>query len=407
MTHAAGRGENALAASESFGTALKKLGPDGQIVWYADVPKFITLIVKSQAKGKNAANAEQFKAMTQVLGIGGLKAAGGTVKLNNGPFDSLTKTFVVAPAPLQGVLKLLVLPRVGLKPEAWVPATVATYQSWSWDLDAAFVALNDLANMFQPGVLNVLEQQLVGPNGGEPINFKKDVFDPLGDRITLISDFKKPLNEESQRMVLGVALEDAAAFQATLTKIIALAGVAPEKREFQGVTIYDFPVPEIPNQPAGAANPLKGPISVAIAKNTLFAATEPGLLEQVLRGGGPALADNPGYQAVAKELPDKTSALTFAKPDESAPRQLRLDQERPVREAAGSRGGRRRAERRAVRQDCRQGQDPRILRLRQISRPRRRVRDPGGRRDHDLQLHAPESQSLSVVEPAPARAEPA
>ncbi len=106
LTHAAGRGENALAASESFGTALKKLGPDGQIVWYADVPKFINLIVKSQAKGKNAANAEQFKAMTQVLGIGGLKAAGGTVKLNNGPFDSLTKTFVVAPAPLQGVLKL-------------------------------------------------------------------------------------------------------------------------------------------------------------------------------------------------------------------------------------------------------------------------------------------------------------
>ncbi len=193
--------------------------------------------------------------------------------------------------------------------------------------------MNDLANMFQPGVLNVLEQQLVGPNGGEPINFKKDVFDPLGDRVTLISDFKKPITEDSQRMVLGVALEDAAAFQATLTKLIALAGAAPEKREFQGVTIYDFQVPEIPNQPAGAANPLKGPISVAIAKNTLFASTEPGLLEQVLRGGGPALADSPGYQAVAKEMPDKTSAVTFAKPDESARVSYDIDQERPVREA--------------------------------------------------------------------------
>jgi len=318
VANAAGRGDHALASSESYTAAVKKLGADAQIVWFADVPKALALVAKAGAKGKNAANVEQFKAMTQVLGIGGMKAAAGTVTLNAGPFDSVTKTFLVAPAPLQGVLKLLVLPRVNLKPEPWVPASVASYQSWSWDLDAAFAALNDLANMFQPGVLNVLEQQLVGPNGGEPLNFKKDIFGPLGNRITLISDFKKPITEESQRLVLAVALDDASAFQGTLTKLIGLANGAPKKREFQGATIYDFDVPEIPNANAAGNNPLKGPISVTIAKNTLFVATEPTLLEQVLRGGGPALADNPGYQAVAKEIPEKVSAITYVKPDESA-----------------------------------------------------------------------------------------
>ncbi len=84
--------------------------------------------------------------------------------------------------------------------------------------------------MFQPGVLNVLEQQLVGPNGGEPLSFQKDIFGPLGDRITLISDFKKPIKEDSQRLLLGVALEDAKAFQNTLNKLIALTSRAQEAR---------------------------------------------------------------------------------------------------------------------------------------------------------------------------------
>jgi len=163
----------------------------------------------------------------------------------------------------------------------------------------------------------VLEQQLVGPNGGEPLNFKKDVFDPLGDRITVISDFKKPVTEESQRMLIGVALEDEKGFSNTLTKIIALTGAAPKKREFQGATIYDFEIPEIPNANAGNVQ-FKGPVSLAIAKGTLFVSTEPTLLEQAIRGGGPALADNAAYQSVAKEMPATLSAVTYVRPEESA-----------------------------------------------------------------------------------------
>ena len=134
-----------------------------------------------------------------------------------------------------------------------MPATVASYQTYSWDLDDAYIALNDLVNMFQPGMLNVLEQQLVGPNGGEPLSFQKDIFDPLGDRITMISDFKKPIKEDSQRMLLAVALEDPKAFQNTLNKLIALTGGQPKKREFQGTTIYDFEIPDLPNATPTAA----------------------------------------------------------------------------------------------------------------------------------------------------------
>ena len=140
--------------------------------------------------------------------------------LGAGNYDSLTKTFFHAPKPVQGLLKVFSLPPVTLRPESWVPATVASYQTLSWDLDNAYTAINDLVNKFQPGMLNLVEQQLVGPNGGQPLSFQNDIFGPLGDRITVISDFKKPIKEDSQRMLLAIALEDTKAFQNTLNRLL-------------------------------------------------------------------------------------------------------------------------------------------------------------------------------------------
>ena len=219
-----------------------------------------------------------------------------------------------------------------------MPASVASYQSISWDLDHAFVALNELANMFQPGIIDVIQQQLVGPNGGAPLNFKQDIFDPLGDRITIISDFKKPIKEDSERMLLAVALEDSKAFQNSLNKLIALTGGQPKKREFQNTTIYDFEMPAMPNAangggPGGAAGAVqaRGPISVAIAKDTLFVSSEPTLLELVLRGGGRQPGRQCGVQGCCPGNARQGQQHELRPTRRAGPADLRHDQERPVR----------------------------------------------------------------------------
>jgi hypothetical protein len=321
VAHGDGRSTGSLATVEAFAKTQSKLGSsDGQILWFLDVNKVIKLVTKANAKGGEA-QAQQLEFLVNELGVNGLKSVGGTLALNAGNYNSLTKTFFLAPTPVQGLLKIFSLPPISLKPESWVPATVASYQSLSWDLDNAYNAINDLVNKFQPGMLNVLEQQLAGPEGGQPLSFQKDLFGPLGDRITMISDFKKPIKEDSQRVLVGVALEDAKAFQSTLSRVLELAGAAPKKRDFQGTTIYDFDVqmPNLPNNPNGGnLQSLKGPISLAIAKDTLFLTTDTSLLEQILRPGGVPLADSPTYEKVAKEIPPKVSGLTFVRPDEQA-----------------------------------------------------------------------------------------
>jgi len=317
LSNAKGR-DNSLARNESYGRSLQKLGADAQVIWFIDIARVLKLAAQAPGAQAGGGQGQQIEGIIEATGLKSLKAFAGSFALNSGSYDSLSKMIILSPAPAEGVLKVFAMPKVSLRPEPWVPGTVASYQSMSWDLDAAYNSINDLVNMFQPGVLNVLEQQLVGPNGGEPLSFQKDLFGPLGDRLTFISDYKKPITEDSQRLLLGIALEDAKAFQNTLNKIIGLANAAPKKREFQGTTIYDFEIPNMPNAGAANANRIKGPISLAIAKNTLFVSSEPTFLEQVLRGGGTTLADSATFQAVAKEIPESTSSLSYTRPEEQA-----------------------------------------------------------------------------------------
>jgi hypothetical protein len=319
VSHADGRSAGALASMDSFAKNQAKLGGgESQILWFLDVNKAASIVTKASAKGGEA-QAQQVEFLINELGLTGLKSIGGTLALNSSNYNSLTKTFFQAPAPVQGVLRIFQLPPISLRPESWVPAAVASYQTLSWDLDNAYNAINDLVNKFQPGMLNVLEQQLAGPEGGQPLSFQKDIFGPLGDRVTIISDFKKPIKEDSQRVLLAIALEDTKAFQNSLNRVLELAGSSPKKREFQGTTIYDFEVPELPNNPNGGnIQTIKGPISIAIAKDTLFATTDTTLLEQILRPGIVPLIESPQYQMVAKEYPPKESGMTFVRPDEQA-----------------------------------------------------------------------------------------
>jgi hypothetical protein len=352
IAHQEGR-DNALAATRSYEEAVKKLGSDTPVFWFVDLPKVFRPLLQFGATARAGTDLNEIKeleALAQSIGLSALRAVTGSVAFNSGNFDSVARTMILVDGPAQGLLRVFRLPRVALQPEPWVPATVAYYQSLSWDLDHAFTALNALADTFAPGIVDLLQRQLVDPETGEPLNFKQDIFDPLGDRITIISDFKKPVTEQSQRMrlvvrlqdlverlggtwnegrdermLLAVALEDSKTFQNTLNKLIALSGLQPRKREFQGTIIHDFDVPEVAlryregSRSAGRENPgkvqLMGPVSVAIARETLFISREPTLLEQVLRGGGPSLGDTEAYRTFSREVPDRVSSLSYVRPD--------------------------------------------------------------------------------------------
>ncbi len=199
-----------------------------------------------------------------------------------------------------------------------MPATVATYQTISLDLDNVYTAINDLVNKFQPGMINLVEQQLVGPNGGQPLSFQNDIFGPLGDRITVISDFKKPIKEDSQRMLAAIALEDTKAFQTTLAQALRDHGRRSREARVSGHDDLRFrrePAQWSARQCAAGA---QGPDQHRGRQGHAVPDHRHDLLEQVLRPGNASLADSTAYQTVAKEFPEKMSGMSYVRPDESA-----------------------------------------------------------------------------------------
>jgi hypothetical protein len=318
VANAEGR-DQSLSANDSFIKTQAKIGANAaHATWFVDLNKLVKLGGKVASKGVDA-QLQQTEFFIQELGLNGLKAAAGSMTMGAGRYDTLTKTFVLAPAPVQGLLKIFSLPKVTIRPEPWVPATVASYQTVSIDLKGIYKGVDDLVNKFQQGMLNTLQQGLLGPDG-EPLNIEKEVFGTLGDRVSIITDFKKPIKEDSQRTLLAIALKDPKTFQNTFGKILALVSASPKKRDFQGTTIYDFEVnlPNMPNNPNAANVQFKGPISVAIAKDSFFATSDTTLLEQILRPGNSSLAESPEFQSILKEMPEKISGMTYVRAEEQA-----------------------------------------------------------------------------------------
>jgi len=312
-----GAGADNLATLDDFKKAAAKTGANSQIRYFANVPSILKIGIRAaSANVDNAAvDAQQIESIVSMIGLNGLKAISGSITLNDTKFEAVASTTLHLNKPTEGLLKVFTLKPSKMEPESWVPANVTSYQSLGWDFDTAYTAINEIANMFSPGILNVLEQQLVGPNGGEPLSFQKDIFGPMGSRVTIISDVVKPIKEDSQRMLFGVALDDSAAFGKTLLKLFELAGQEPKKREFQGTTIYDIE-PDLPA--AGGVNIDSGKLSIAIAKDTLFVTSNVTLLESVLRGGYEKLADSAAYKTVAKNFPASTATISFTATEESA-----------------------------------------------------------------------------------------
>lgn len=306
LSNDSGRADS-LAANENYQGVMKGLGEDPQVSLFVDVSQALKLAIASNPGG----NAAQMEAQLQLVGINGFKGAGMSFSFNRGEYDQVAKVFFYAPGPAQGILKLFSMPAIDLKPPAWVPATVLSYNAFSFDFDAAWKAITALADQFGQGGVIEMAQRAVGPNGD--FDLKKDVFAPLGNRISILSDQKKPITEKSQRSIFAIALDDEKVVLNTFNKILDLTKATPKKRDFQGTTIYDF---EIPAVPAGVQMNLQGPISVAIAKGNLFVASEPTFLEQVLRSGAPALVDSPEFQALARKLPEKNSLLSFDRTEE-------------------------------------------------------------------------------------------
>ncbi len=309
-THRKGR-KDSLAAQPGFAKVRSQVNtPQTQVFWYVDIPA-----VLNSALGLTIPfDQESLKATLEKLGVNAIKAIGGAVALG-GQHENLARTFLFVPGPKRGLLDLRAHP-ISLEPEPWVPETVCSYQTLSLNGDAAYEVLKAVLDLHQTGMLEDFDEDLVDPKTNKPFSLRKDFFGHLGDRVTILTDYKKPVTSNNIRQLVVIALKDPSGIEATLSRILAMADVKTSTRSLSGATIHQVNTKSAFGSALGGTLSLNQGFAWAVTDHKFLVSYGPdfGLLEQVLDAKGQQFGQSESYRKVAASLPKQGVGMSVSLP---------------------------------------------------------------------------------------------
>lgn len=302
---------NSLAENARFKSFREAAGVAGDVELFVDLNKIISVVSET---------TPPFAAGAAALGLNAFQSAGLSFAVNQGDFETQTQAIILmrGSSPL---LNLFNMPAKSLAPEAWVPENVSSYFTFNWDLDLFYTTLTGIINATAPGQMERVNQMLAGPDPDNPLfNIKKDLIDPLGNRLTVVSDTVEGKKLPTQRTLIAWQLDSNERLNALIDRLMAMAGGALplQKNSVKGNTVYSFPLgdmlaAQMPNQEM----PLPiGVVGFTVAKTHLFLTTHIELLNKVLNNeGGAGLAENANYRRIAAKYPSQTSLISYTNAD--------------------------------------------------------------------------------------------
>lgn len=304
-----------------------------QLRWFVDLFGYIDML-RSVGPHEKRHGIDIFKALKN-QGFTAIQGVGGYVNFSTEGCELIHRTMIYAP-PVAGheqskdkyelAARMLNFPAGGnLEPQPWVPAHVATYNTFNWDIQTAFNSCESLVDelMAEKGVMHDVLDSLKNDPQGPKVDIAKDLVGNLKSRVTIITDYQLPIGPKSERILFAVETGNEAAVAEAIAK--TMKGDA-RRREFEGHLIWEVTdeqceVPELKiespdgsavqhaDQDDGSSDPKRSKddrlmpnSAMTVAFGHLFVASHIEFLEEVLRqnheqGGLATCAD---YRLVAE-----------------------------------------------------------------------------------------------------------
>jgi hypothetical protein len=175
-------------------------------------------------------------------GYAAFKAVGGYVDVSADGYQILHRTAVYAPPPYTESMKMFVFPNgKDFVPQPWVGRDVATYFTVCVDIQNAFDNFGPLYDEIigEKGVwAQTLESMITDPSGPQ-IDLKKELIANLGQRVTMVADYKLPITPTSERLLWAIETKDAAAVAKALEKCVKNDPTI-KKREIAGHVVWEI-----------------------------------------------------------------------------------------------------------------------------------------------------------------------
>lgn len=209
-----------LAGSLPFLEVQKQTKVDGiapDLRWFLDPIGYARL---ADALAEDKAEVRQLKdrplETLSKEGLDALKAAGGFVSFSTGKHEVLHRTMIYSDSAVaksatqKRLLALLDFAPAGVSvdvPPIWVPADAAGYFTASWDVQKAYTNIGHFVDAFSGKETfdDVIKAMKEVPDFRVDI---KKMVQSLGNRMTVVSATEEPIDETSEKMIVGIPLAD-------------------------------------------------------------------------------------------------------------------------------------------------------------------------------------------------------
>jgi hypothetical protein len=314
-----GKAEKTLADNNQYNSVMSRcagaVDDPPQVTWFIDPIEGVRTL------GRGGPGAT-FLALIPVLGLDGVKGAGGSMTFATGEFDDVQHFHILLENPRSGVLEMIAMSSGDTTPEAWVPADVVSYTTLHWKLDQTYEVAARLYNsLSNEGAFQEEVRRRVSDRIG--VDFETEVLPALDGRVTLVQWVEKPVRLNSITTLVGVKLKDPAAFRPTLDKVLEKFAENVEKTSFGGTTYWTIKVPEQPMNENGPM--LRQPTPcVAILGDYLLLTDSTPALEAAIKTQSqlsPPLAGELDYKLIASKISrqqggDAPGMVQFSRPEE-------------------------------------------------------------------------------------------
>lgn len=294
-----GEAEESLADSDGYASSVAGSAAGG-VKMYFDLNTFATrVIAAADAEGEFS---DEDKALIDNLGIEDVKTLACTLGFPDGHMASDLQLAWSGQGHLKHIIQTLFTTGAFRTPKL-VPAEVLQMNAWHMDIAPTIDAVLALMRDVSPddaaqaeGMMQMFFQQ-------EDFNVRTDLIDNLGGEFCYFTakvDEAEALpgsEEDPQNFAAMITLKDGTKFESALDVLVRTQGLhASRKREeFQGVTVYQVPLPFL------FVN-----LHYAVLNDMLVASLSGELLKDVLRRRGdstlPSLAEKKTYAELVDEL---------------------------------------------------------------------------------------------------------
>lgn len=256
-----------------------------------------------------------------------IQAMGFSLCFARGEFETLAQLLVV-PKDESSMTTDNTMPGRSLPTDPWAPENASAYMTFNIDVDKVYEQMAKQLETLGGGIRQIEEQLKQFPDPANPLitSIKKDVIDPLGDRISLVLDRGEFQGRTQFRLLFAWKLRDSD----RITRLVSggmtqLKPILPmTEKDVKGFNVYVFPPLPDPGAMAGrrggqaAEPPIRlGNAAVAVTKSHLFATTHVEMIDRTLQFQGQAgLAEYPPAAKALGKAPEAPGGVLYIKAEE-------------------------------------------------------------------------------------------